>query len=88
MSDALGNSIGTAGVVTDFRLVQMVQGTVVQDVTETVQSTNSSTAFRYDPSEQQWIFVINTKPLAPNATYVYRISLNDGTTIQFSFGLK
>jgi hypothetical protein len=32
--------------------------------------------------------VIDTKPLAAGKTYFYRIELNDGTKIDFSFGLK
>jgi hypothetical protein len=31
---------------------------------------------------------INTKNLTKSKTYVYRISLNDGSTIDFMFGLK
>jgi hypothetical protein len=37
--DANGNSIGTAGVVTDFRIVQMLAGTVYSATNELVDST-------------------------------------------------
>ena len=86
--DAAGNSIGTPGVVASFNLVQIVNGTAAQDVNEPVDSTSASTVFRFDPSDQQWIFVINTRNLNANSTYTYRIGLDDGTEILFSFGLK
>ena len=45
-------------------------------------------AFRFDPADQQWIFNTNTKPLLPSRTYGYRITLTDGTFIDYQFGLK
>ncbi|MBI1756469.1 MAG: Ig-like domain repeat protein [Fimbriimonas ginsengisoli] len=86
--DVNGVSIGTPGVVTSFRLTEIVSGTVVQVVNEVVDSTTPDTAFRWDPTAMQWIFNISTKPLTKNQTYVYRISLKDGTFIDFRFGLK
>ena len=86
--DANGNSIGTAGVVASFRLTQTINGTVVSTVDEAVDSTTPDSAFRWDPTGQQWIFNISTKPLSANKTYVYTITLNDGSTIVFQFGLK
>jgi hypothetical protein len=86
--DALGNSIGTPGIVTNFRLVKTVNGTVVSQVNETVDSTTPDNTFRYDPSGQQWIFNISTKSLPKNVTYYYEVDLNDGSMILFSFGLK
>jgi hypothetical protein len=86
--DAAGNSIGTPNVVTAFNLIQMVTGTTTQQINEVVDATNGSTAFQWDPTDKQWIFVINTKSLSANVTYLYSIQLNDGSAIQFSFGLK
>ena len=86
--DANGNSIGTAGVVTEFKLVQTFNGTETSTVNETVDSTTPDTAFRWSSTDQQWIFNINTKKQTANKTYVYKISLNDGTYIQFQLGLK
>jgi hypothetical protein len=80
--------MGTAGLVTGFALIQTISGTAVDYVNETVDSTTPDTAFRWDPTGQQWIFNINTKNLAKNKTYVYLITLNDSTTIQVQFGLK
>jgi hypothetical protein len=86
--DANGNSIGTTGVVSSFKLIQKILGTVINTVNEDVISTTPDMAFRWDSTAQQWIFNINTKNLLASYTYTYRISLNDGTAIDFSFGLK
>jgi hypothetical protein len=85
--DANGVSIGTPGVVTSFTYTQM-SGTIVDYVDEAVDSTTPDTVFRWDPTAKQWIFNISTKPLKANKTYVYVITLNDGSTIRFQFGLK
>ena len=86
--DANGASIGTAGVASNFKLVKALAGTVESTVNEDVVSTTPDTAFRWDPSAQQWIYNISTKSLNAKATYFYLITLNDGSTIDFSFGLK
>ena len=86
--DANGNSIGTAGVVSNFRQVQVVSGTVVSTVDEAVVSTTPDAAFRWSATDQQWIFNMNTKALNANKTYFYEITLNDGSKISFKFGLK
>jgi hypothetical protein len=86
--DANGVSMGTPGVVTDFKLTKTLTGTIENIVNEDVISTTPDTAFRWSLSDQQWIFNINTKNLTKGKTYVYRISLNDGSAIDFMFGLK
>ena len=86
--DTNGVSIGTPGVVSNFRLTGQGVGTVVNTVDETVDSTTPDTAFRWDPTGQQWIFNLNTKALNANMTYYYTITLNDGSAITFMFGLK
>jgi glycine cleavage system H lipoate-binding protein len=80
--------MGTPGVVFAFRVVQTVSGTIVSMVDEAVDSTTPDTAFRWDPTGQQWIFNMNTKSLSANMTYVYLVTLNDGSSIQFQFGLR
>jgi YDG domain-containing protein/Big-like domain-containing protein len=85
--DANGVSIGTPGVVTAFNIIKIVGGTVA-NVDEDVVSTTPDTVFRWDPTAQQWIFNINNKSLQSNQTYFFRITLNDGTTILFNYGLK
>jgi hypothetical protein len=42
----------------------------------------------WDADVQQWIFNISTKNLTANQTYFYRVSLDDGSVIDFRFGLK
>ncbi|HEV3481492.1 MAG TPA: Ig-like domain repeat protein [Candidatus Acidoferrales bacterium] len=86
--DANGTSIGTAGVVSSFLLTQIVSGTATTNVENIVDTNNPDTAFRWDPTNQQWIFNISTQSLGGNSTYVYTIALNDGTTINFQFGLR
>jgi hypothetical protein len=86
--DANGVSIGTPGLVTSFKLIQTIVGTTVSNVDETPVSTTPDTAFRWDSTNQQWIYNISTKGMTVNTTYVYLITLNDGSTIQFQFGLK
>jgi len=60
VGDANCNSIGTPGVVYSFYLLAQ---TAVPNVTvnEDVVSTTPDTAFRWDPTAQQWIFNISTK---------------------------
>jgi hypothetical protein len=83
--DAKGNSVGAPGTVTSFYLVQIINGTV-SNVNEVPGSTTPDTAFRW--SGDLWIFNISTKPLAAGATYVYQITLADGSVIPFQFGLR
>jgi len=85
--DYYGVSVGTPGVVSSFRLIQIAAGTVTS-VDESVDSTTPDISFRWDPTAQQWIFNMNTKSASANATYYYRIGLNDSTNIDFHFGLK
>jgi hypothetical protein len=86
--DANGASIGTPGVVANFSIYQIISGTLISAVDEDVYSTTPDTAFRWDPSGQQWIFNINNKSYPSNRTYFFRITLNDGTAIDFNYGLK
>jgi hypothetical protein len=85
--DASGHSIGTPGLVSSFRLVYTTNGTS-GPVDEPVVSATPDTEFRWSSSDQQWIFNMNTRNLVKNKTYFYRITLNDGSKIEFSFGLK
>ena len=85
--DANGNSVGLPGTVTGFAMILSTSGTYT-DANEAPDSTTPDTAFRWSPTDQQWIFNISTKTLAANKTYLFRISLYDGTFIDFAFGLK
>lgn len=86
--DANGVSIGTPGVVASFLLTQTVSGTTTTNVEDIVDTNNPDTAFRWDPTDQQWIFNISTQNLSANSTYIYTITLNDGTVISFQYGLR
>jgi len=92
--DANGNSIGTAGVVTSFSIIQVYNGTAYSTTNETVDSTTPDTAFRWDSTGLQWIYNISAKNLSPGSTYYFRIVLNDDNPalpirpIDFDFGLR
>ena len=87
VGDANCNSIGTPGVVKSFYLLAQTADPNVT-VNEDVISTTPDTAFRWDPTAQQWIFNIRTKGMKAGVKYTYQISLNDNTSIFFSFALR
>jgi hypothetical protein len=87
VADANCNSIGTPGVVTSFYLMAQTADPNVT-LNEDVVSTTPDTAFRWDPTAQQWIFNISTKGMKAGQKYTYQITLNDGSAIKFSFALK
>ena len=87
VGDANCNSVGTPGVDTSFNLILRSSDPGAQ-INEVVDSTTPDTAFRWDPTAQQWIFNISTKGMASGVKYTYQISLNDGSSIVFAFALK
>lgn len=86
--DASGNSVGTPGVVSNFSMIGQTTASGSTTVNEPVDSTTPDSAFRWDATNQQWLFNMSTKGLTSGTTYTYEITLNDGTTIDFSFTLK
>ena len=86
--DAAGSSIGAPGTVTGFNLVQTISGTVSSSVNEPVDSSTPFTEFRWDASSQKWIFNMATRGLTDGQSYVFRITLNDATNIDFRFGIR
>jgi hypothetical protein len=86
--DASGASVGAPGTVSSFRLVQTVAGTVTTAVNEPVDSTTPFAEFRWDALAQQWIFNMATRGLTAGRTYVYDITLGDGSVIRYQFGLR
>ena len=74
-------------MVTAFRLMQITSG-VVTLVNEEVLSTAADSGFRWSADGAQWIFNISTKNLQASQTYVYQVSLNDGSAFTFQFGLR
>ncbi len=89
--DATGNSIGTSGVIKSYYLVAAGQSTGLS-VDESIYSNTPDTAFRWDSTAQQWIFNQGTGKSTnlsqTNTIYVFNINLNDGTLLQFQYGLK
>ena len=88
VGDVNGVSIGTPGVIASFYLSAIVTGTVTMSAEDVVDTNSPDTAFRWDPTNQPWIFNITTSNLTAGSTYVYTIALNDGSTIMFQFGLR
>jgi len=86
--DANGISIGTPGVVSSFFLIEILNGTTASSAQDDVDTNDPDTAFRWDPTSQQWIFNIATADLAAGNTYVYAITLNDDSVIYFQYGLR
>jgi hypothetical protein len=86
--NSAGISIGVAGTVVTFNLIQISSGAGTSAVNEQVYSTTPDAAFRFDSSAQQWIFNVSTKSLPANTTYLYRITLNDGSYINVQYSLK
>src|SRR6266702_859941 len=60
---ANGISIGTPGVVSSFFLIEILKGTATSSVQDVVETDIPDTAFRWDPTSQQWIFNISTANL-------------------------
>jgi hypothetical protein len=88
--DVNGNSIGTSGVITGFALYKTSAGTMTA-VDETADNSTNDLGWRFDSTAQQWIFNMSTKTAPQNVanrTYFYQITINDGSTILFDFGLK
>jgi hypothetical protein len=87
--DANGVSIGTPGIVTGTGAPVLVSKTNgAGGVDEAVYSTTPDTAFRWDATAQQWIFNQNTKNLVSGVIYTFKIPLNDGTDIVYTFGVR
>jgi Bacterial Ig-like domain (group 3)/MBG domain (YGX type) len=84
--DANGVSVGTPGVVSSFFLTGIVSGTTTTTMEDIVDTNNPDTSFRWDG--QEWIFNIATANLSGGSTYIYTITLNDGSTIVFQYGLR
>jgi hypothetical protein len=87
--DSNGVPVGTAGIVSGSGapvLYSKTNGT--GGVDEPVYSTTPDTAFRWDVTSQQWIFNQSTENLTSGVVYTYRINLNDGSYIQYTFGVK
>jgi hypothetical protein len=84
--DATGKAVSTGGIVTNFRLLQKITGGVTTNVNQ-----GQSTGFAFSTANQDLALSLGTSAptnLAAGSTYVYQITLNDGTTINFQFSLN
>ena len=87
--DVNGVSIGTAGVVTSNPFACTINGSTGGPVDETFNSNTPDTNFRWDSTNQQWIFNWGTKGLTAGGTkYSCTITLNDNSKILFTLALK
>jgi hypothetical protein len=89
--DANGVSIGSSDVVAGYGLIAAANTPNIT-VAEDIYSTTPDTAFRWDATDQQWIFNQSTKNNstmnAKGVTYFLAIKLGDGSFIYFQYGLK
>jgi hypothetical protein len=86
--DAGGRPISTPGVVTGFRLVQTIKDGVVVAADQLVPSLLQPAVFRWDPILKAWGYAIDTRKMTRGATHVFRITLGDGSAIDFQFALR
>jgi hypothetical protein len=85
--DANGSSVSTPGLVVSFQQIATING-VLTAVNEPVDSTTPDTGFRWSATDQLWIFNMSTKNLSARSTGTWRVTLNDGSYFDFTFGLK
>ncbi len=77
-----------AGTIAELRRTATVEGTAVRAVNETVVRALPDRAFRWDPVEQLWVMNLDTCGLRSRHTHSYQVTLADGSTITFRFGLR
>lgn len=85
--DANGISQSTPGTVTNFAITNVIQGTLDQSVDLPVDPKPGTNGFVF-VEDRLWLFRIDGKSLATGFTYVFRIDLNDGSSITFQFGKR
>lgn len=84
-----GQSLGTPGLVTSFRLVQSTTAAGVVVATDApVPTLFGPSAIVWNSLTQSWLTLIDTRRLARRATHAFRITLNDGSTIDFTFFVR
>jgi hypothetical protein len=80
--DANGVSMNPPAVVSDFYEIRDDGAGRAA-----VRSTTPQSAFRWDATDRQWIFNVDTSALT-SGVHRFAIALNDGTEIAFAFALK
>ena len=86
--DAKRHPVGSPGVVSTFKEIQKIKNGIVQEVNLDVPAVAPPPVFRWSQILRAWIFVIDTRRLADDTTHVFRITLADGTAINFRFSLR
>jgi hypothetical protein len=85
--DANGVSQSTPGTVTNFSITNVIRGILDQSVDLPVDPKPGTNGFVF-AEDRLWLFRIDGKSLATGFTYVFRIDLNDGSSITFQFGKR
>ena len=86
LRDANGNFVTTAGAtIFVTKISNGVTGTEIEAVSTSAATTGN--LFRYDPTSNQYIFNLNTKPLS-TGTWQIRIKLDDGTSKYVNISLR
>jgi 6-phosphogluconolactonase (cycloisomerase 2 family) len=83
--DAAGTAVSTNGVVTNFKLIQSITGGVSTNLSQ-----GQSTGFAFNAATQNYVLNLSTSSptnLTAGTTYVYQITLNDGSSITFQFSM-
>lgn len=88
VADANGHSVGPQEIVADFRLVARQSGVTRVSCNEVPVSTNHRKKFVWDADERLWQFNLSTKDLLAGWIYLYRINLNDGSSINFQLEVR
>jgi hypothetical protein len=95
--DADGSSVGTTGDIFDSSTggifaqgapVLVARTATTDGADEVVVSTAASNEFRWDANAEQWVFNHSTKNLTPGSRYTYRIQLNSGQHVDYSFSVR
>jgi hypothetical protein len=86
--DANGVPVGAPGTVTSFNIVQIISKGITTNVNLPVPSDDRPPVFRFERGEREWEVHIDINRLPRGTTFVFRVGLNDGSTINFAFNLK
>jgi hypothetical protein len=79
LTDCSGHNVANAvATLRVFFYANGVLGSEVEDI-GSVGKANTDDLFRYDPTTQQYVYNLDTAALRPNATYLLRTHLDDGT---------
>jgi hypothetical protein len=84
--DANGKSIGPTPVIKSVNVVMLNDGSgdTVEDTLDAIEDTD----FHWDATNQQWIYNLRTRDKERLVKYTYTVTLNDGSSIVFSFTPK